>query len=820
MKRTLLALALTLVGASTLFAQTSATPQVRTGSGVVRGRVLDAAAAAPLASATVSLWSQADSSLVAGVLSRKDGSFAVEGLLPGAYTARVTFVGYAPYAAAVEVGPGSAPVDLGAVALAREVLAVEGVTATAERGQAVLAVDRNVYNVRAMPAAAGGSAVEALQSVPAVEVDIDGNVSLRGSKNVAVQINGRAVPMRGEQLGQYLQQMPGNLIDRIEVVPSPSAKHDPEGMAGIVNIVLRGSADLGTSGGFLLGGGTTDRLNASGNLGYQQGRLTLFGSYGFMADTRTTEGIGVRENLYVEPTTWLEQRGDGSQKPLSHTLNLNGEYRIGERDLVSTSLVATQRVFDVAQENLFTDVDASRAFLAATRRYTDTNFRDRTADLTLGYRRTLEPQRHELSAELRANHGALAVDDQFRTVRVGADGTALEPVALLQTNSVRVGAPQYTAQADYTRSIGPTRVETGYKGTLRRVENDFQDLTEITGEAGGARPGRTHAFDYEEQIHAAYGLLSGSRGALQLQAGLRAERSETGFTLSGPTGRTDSDYVSLFPSAAATVKVSETQEWKLSYAKRIQRPETPHLNPFTFYEDPLNVQRGNPRLRPEYTHALELTHQRQGAHGTLQLSPYYRHTTGAIRPIRTVEGNGVTTTSFLNYATSDSYGTDVTAMLRGGPWNGMVSVSAFRTATAADASVGSAPEVEAFGWSVRANGSWKINPALDAQAFLMYRAPMDIEIGRLSGLTMMHFALRQKLLGDKANLTLRVVDPLAQMRVQLRSSDERHVQDLTRSYGARGVYLTFGYSFGQQPKIRQNVPQEPAASPLGGIIPG
>jgi len=208
--------------------------------GTIRGVVRDAATNQPLTAASIGVWSAADSALVTGGNTRQDGTFRIEGLRPGAYYLRVTQLGYAPQRVArVSVSGPTATADVGEVKLTASAVALEGIQATAERSAVQTSVDRTVYSARDLPAATGGNATDVLRNVPAIEVDGDGKVSLRGQENVAIQINGRPAPLRGDQLTNFLKQLPANMVDRVEVVPNPSAKFDPEGMGGIINIVMK-----------------------------------------------------------------------------------------------------------------------------------------------------------------------------------------------------------------------------------------------------------------------------------------------------------------------------------------------------------------------------------------------------------------------------------------------------------------------------------------------------------------------------------------------------------------------------------------------------
>src|SRR5687768_3938568 len=221
------------------------------GPGEIRGAVVDTASKSPVASASVAVWSKADSTLVAGAIVRADGMFRIDGLMPGTYYLKVTMLGYDTHTTSkLTITPAAPRVLAGNIALTRAAIALQQIDVNADR-TLVIAPDRNAYRARDI-APAAVNATDVLESVPSVHVDADGKVSLRGNENVVVQINGRPTPIRGAQLASYLKQLPANTIERIEVIPNPSAKQDPEGMAGIVNIVMKQNVDLGRSGGLTL----------------------------------------------------------------------------------------------------------------------------------------------------------------------------------------------------------------------------------------------------------------------------------------------------------------------------------------------------------------------------------------------------------------------------------------------------------------------------------------------------------------------------------------------------------------------------------------
>jgi ferric enterobactin receptor len=780
--------------------------------GTVRGTVVNPQGQ-PVNGGQVAVWSAADSTLVTGAVARPDGTFRIDGLRPGRYYLRVSALGYSTATTAVvAITPQSREADVGAVRLAAGAVLLEGLTVTAEAAPAGFAPDRNTYSTRDMPSTSGGNATDVLQNVPAVEVDQDGKVSLRGNQNVAVQINGRPSPMTGDQLGNFLKQLPANMVDRVEVIPNPSARYEPEGMAGIINIVLKQNADLGLSGGLIGGAGTGGRFNGSGNLGWQAGDLTLFGSYGFRHDERESTGLNYLERYTTAgstPVSVLDQDILGLGDMTSHIFNGSADYKLGARNVLSSTVMLSLGDHENDTRNNYLELDGAGTPM---RRYLGQNvlgFNDFTMDGAVSFKRTITPQRHELSAELRFNRGDNDIENRFREQVLTLDSsTPADQTPALENLLTHSLNTTLSLQADYTHPFGErTKLETGYKGTRRALDNQLDvSAFDYDADAWLGNPLRSNAFEYDETVHAGYAVLNQGVGKVDLQAGLRVENTSREFFLEN-TGETfPKSYWSFFPSGLASFSLDDQQQLRLSYSRRIQRPDTRVLNPFGFNEDQRNRFVGNPALEPEYTHALELAYQRSLPFGSFQLTPFFRRTENAIRRIREFRAD-TTITTFANLETSDSYGADANASVRLGRVSGFASVSAFRQVTAAG-NVGDNFSSDGFGWSARVSGNVQLNPRLDLQGFVMYRAPMDVEQGRVGSFVMSTLALRQKVMGEKGSLSLRVVDPLNRMGMTMQTNDPLYYQLNERRFGARAAYLTFSYNFGQQPRLRNRPPAE------------
>ncbi|HEU0016423.1 MAG TPA: TonB-dependent receptor [Longimicrobium sp.] len=827
MQRLLLAaLAATVVAAGSLAAQPG--PQRPAGAGQqppsagpgeIRGTVVDSDNEAPVAAASVAVWSTADSALVAGAIAGANGSFRIQGLQPGTYYLKVTRAGYGAHTGSPLTIAAAAPrINAGSIRMSRRAITLEAIDVTAERSTATIAPDRSAYRARDV-APAATSASEVLESVPSVQVDSDGKVSLRGNENVVVQINGRPSPIRGEQLAGYLRQLPANTLERVEVMPNPSARHDPEGMAGIINIVLKTNVDLGLSGGLTLGASTADRYTAAGTLGYQKGASTLFLNYGFSSDDRGQTGVNDRTRLGEgkAPLSYTEQDIHGSAANGGHNLNATLDYRLSDRDVLSNALLLNLRGAADESQTALSEFSSTRLLLDAYDRVRDQENDTWMADYTLAFKRTFEPQRHELSAEVRANR----MSDEENTVFWRQRGDDTFDAETDHTDATSI---QLNAQLDYTRSLAErTKLETGYKGTHRALDRDFTVERDEDGTGQWVRDGGlSNALEFDETVNAVYGVLSHGTGRLELQGGLRAEYASRDFSLADSDESYPYSYASLFPSALASYNLTDRTQVKASYSRRIRRPGSQELNPFPSFFDAQNVFLGNPELNPEYTDAIELGLQHSARLGSVQFSPFYRRTTDVIRFVintaDTVAGREVTSVSFKNLDTGSSWGADLNGNLRlGQVFNGMAAFNVFKMVTeggSGEADLSS----DAVTWSARFNGTYNLSPRTSFSAMYFYRAPMNVEGGRFDAFGFANLSMRQKMYGDKATVTLRLSDPFNTQRFRVHAGDDNVIQLTERTFTSRALHLTVQYNFGRPPRApqRRPEPQDQGGSPFPG----
>jgi ferric enterobactin receptor len=794
---------------ATASAQTPAPPRTApvAGPGEIMGKVVDAEGGAPIGAASVSVRS--GTALVAGAIVNPDGTFRIQGLQPGTYTLRYTMIGYAiENSQPITISAASPRAAVGVIQLKRQAVEISAVEATAQRA-VVIAPDRNAYRVKDV-APAATSASDVLDNVPSVQVDADGKVSLRGNENVVVQINGRPTPIRGSQLAAYLKGLPANTIETVEVIPNPSAKQDPEGMAGIINIVMKQGVDLGTSGGLTAMASTTEQYNASGNIGHQTGPFALFGTYGFVRQKRLVEGANdLTRFAGALPRNFTEQDLDEVNTFWAHNVSFNADYTINKNDVLLATIQANRRGADNGSEMTYDELNADRSVTDQYLRFRNADENANMFDASLSLRRTTpatkEDQKREFILETRFNR---AHDwDKSELSRQSTAGAESD----IETNDVDMLAKQLTAQLDYTRGLGKTaKLETGLKSNARMLDNDLVVMKDVLGNGNWMRSDLSNELEFDEYVNAAYVVLSGTGKKVDWQAGLRAEYATRDFTLVDSNETFSHDYTSLFPSGLLNFKLNDKSQAKLSYSRRIRRPGRDELNPFPRFFDLNNVFIGNPNLDPEYTDAVEFSYQRSGALGTLQITPFYRRTTNIIRveinTADTVSNREVTTVSFQNLDHSDSWGADVNGQFRlSKEFSGFASFNLFKMVT--DGGSQSALSSNAVNWSARFNANYIVTPATTVLASYFYVAPLKIERGEFAGRSMLNLSIRQKL-SQSSTLTARLADPFETMKFRIDVADDNIRQLTTRQFNNRALYLTYQYNFGQAPKMKQRRQEE------------
>ncbi|MGI8766259.1 MAG: outer membrane beta-barrel family protein, partial [Gemmatimonadaceae bacterium] len=693
---------------------------------------------------------------------------------------------------------------------------LERVDVVAEREETVIAPDRNSYSTKNMTAAAGGTAVDVLRNIPQVEVDGSHQVSLRGSENVVVQINGRAVPLHGEQLGMFLAQLPAGRVKTVEVATTPSAKSDPEGTAGIINIVLDQEAELRLSGGIVAGTSSTGQVDLGGNVAEQHGPFTLFLSGDMYGDHRATSGTISRENLVVPVPAHVETRMSGTNRPLSGGGTIRSEYRFNSRDALSFDGFFFGGGNAITNALYYTDLDPTRSVIGLFNQFNESALHNASQDYSVAIRHHGAPTTTQFSAEIEYSNIYTHNDVNLSGDVVQADATT--PTSIPREFDNTIGhTPMWNVKADYTKPFSVhTKLEAGFELRRRSTANDFTaSYRDIASGLLAPSVERSTAFDYAEDIGGGYVVLSRQVGKIQAQAGLRLEDASTRLHLPTSALVFDNHYASAYPSAILSYNFTATRQAKISYSRRVSRPDPQQLSPVEYRQDTRNVSRGNPNLRPEYTDAMELSLMDAHSWGSIQVNPYLRHAAHAVRNIQLVDSTGVSVSTFDNVASTLTVGSDFNVMVRHGPLSGSGGGSLYHYSSDASNLPGNL-SVNSMVWTLRGNARWQFSSLVDAQVFVTHRAPYAREGGSQIAQTFTSAGVRYKAWGDDGSIALRVGDPFKLQRFGYRTANGTVIETSDRYYGARAVYITVSRTFGHPVKLRPKEPevdQRPPTTP-------
>lgn len=757
--------------------------------GVIEGIVHTAASDAPLAGANVAVHHASDSTLVDGTTTDSTGHFVVTDLPTGTYTVTASFVGYAPQSREVTLTADAPTQTLDPFRLAESPAQMDEATVSAERPSVTTEGSKRIYSFEKSQVALGGkSTVDLLQDLPSLRIDeMDGTIQLRGNQSVSIHINGEPVSMEGKALVQYLNGLSADDVKRIEVNTNPSARHDAEGTAGIINVVLDRKEDDGLSGGGSVSAGTGPRIEGSGNLGYQEDPWTLYGSYSYTHHGHEVVRDLLRHSTDETSTLLLEQFSEQQYTHGGHTFNAEVDYALTPATTLSATSTGSIRDGDRTQSMTTHRESRDRPY---TREVTED---DQSAHLDerLSVNHAFPDEDHELSTTLRYQW-------RDRSDRVWqAEGVASPKER--ETEEQTEHDASFTL--DYTQPLLDGILETGYKGSLRDLNQHYDvSLFDAGTDRFPSVPDQANALTFREQVHATYGTLQRTLGSIDAEIGVRAEHTRTAVDSHEESSEINR-YTDLFPSASLTYEMGRGRRVSFSYSKRINRPNAFQLSAFNASGDPYVRFEGNPHLGPETIHKTELTAMQRVGPATITVSPYARHKTNAIE-WATVQNDSVTVRTYDNYDARTSYGAELTSSLKVGDANATLSGNLYHRRTHGGTLEKESRDALAF--MGRANVTWTLLEGFRIQMSQMYRSPVTAGIGRLDAFVRTSASLERTFWNETGTLGLEVEDPFNTSEVGLRKQTDTVSETLIRDWNGRTVSLSFSYRFGKNDEKRRN----------------
>lgn len=750
----------------------------------VSGKIVEATSQLPVEYATIRLFNKQDS-LVTGTITNLKGDFELTSSLKDFYL-KIDFIGYSPLLVTnYEITNNQ--VDLKAIKLDASDIHLNEMVVRAEKTQTVFKPDKRVFNVGQDLVSMGGSAYDVLNNVPAVDVNIEGKVSLRGNANVFMLINGKpSVITSGNSLGTITAEM----IDRVEVITNPSAKYDAEGTSGIINIIIKKEDKKGTNGAFSLNTGTphnhsigislnrrTEKFNLFSQLGAGYRRF-LFSNYGYTIDKSKSA-----------PTT-LFTNGKGEKNEQFYNLILGADYNINPQNILSLSAHLGYEIEDESADLNYKTMDSNNSVFSEFTRKDATDGVNPKMEYQLNYEKTFEgKEKQSLTASATGSYFGKDKTSDFTNQDIN---TILN---MQQTQHV-YSEMQYVFTTDYTHPFTETSLlETGAKYEVNDLKNDYSFLNWNESEWID-NPALTNKFDYRQNIGAAYATYSQEMDQLDLKFGLRLENTQVNTLLHNTNKEKKQNYTDLFPSIHSTYKFSDGFSLQAGYSKRISRPDLDDVNPFASYRDEYNLRKGNPDLQSEYTHAFELTMVKIFPLGSLSGSLFHRRTSDVMSQILTVENN-VTTTSYENIGKSYSTGIEINSKLNPAKWFTIMLDTYYSNYQRRGQYQEINFDFNSNYWWGRLTTKLKLPAGIDAEIRMRHRSQYkDVQSLRKAQSTM-DLGIRKKIMKGRGIFHLSVND-LFNSRNTISVSDEEGFYSYSEyKRGGRRVILGFSFGFGK-----------------------
>jgi ferric enterobactin receptor len=767
----------------------------------IKGQVLDENdIAVPFANAA--LYNNLDSSLVTGAVSNQEGLFSIK-TSPGNFYLRVTFLSYKEKTIP-QVNVITSDVNIGKIILKPSQQILDEVTVQSERSTMELYLDKRVFNVGKDLSNISGSASDILDNVPSVTVDVDGNVSLRGSENVRILINGKPSGLTGISTADALKQLQADLIESVEVITNPSSRYDAEGEVGIINIILKKERRKGINGAFTVSVGHPENYGGSFNMNFRKDKFNFFSSYGIRY--RSSPGKGHSYQQFFSPDTTFSYFQDNSRTRagISHNIIAGLDYYFNQKSVLTGSFLYRRSDGLNNSQYEFRDLDENNELVRTVlRREREENPED-NSELSLSYRKDFDQKNHYLTADFKWIENVETENSTF-TETDDSDNSTVDQRSRNTENERNV-----LFQTDYIRPFKKSgKMEAGLKATHRVINNDFL-VEQLTDESTWDVVGEfNNNLIYTENIYAGYVMLGNEVDRFSYQAGLRGELTDISVELTRDNQTANQNYLDLFPSAHLAYKLNENKTVQLSYSYRLSRPRFRHLIPFSNYSNNRTLFTGNPDLKPEYTHSIEGAYLLDWESGSILSSAYYRHRTGVIERITVVDSVGFNRIFPVNLSSENAFGLEFNFNWTPVQWWRFNANANFYRAITQGQFEEQQLKSDTYTWTSRIISRLSFLKKYDFQTSWNYRAPRQTPQGRRLSSYSIDLALARDVLKGDGSITLSVRDLFNTRKWRTIIEDPEFYSESTFQWRARQIILTFNYRLNKKKDARrQNGNQE------------
>ena len=792
--------------------------------GTLKGKVLDKQNSEPLGFVNVKVVQAADGKFVGGGMTDIDGNFNLTGLANGNYTLTLSFVGYREEKRDFSVTADKPNVHYNIIYMAEDSKMLSGVTVVGQKSAMKLEVDRKSFDVSQLISNAGQSASDVLDNVPSVEVDNDGNVSLRGNTSVEVWINGKASGLTSDNRAQILQQLPAESIERIEVIDNPSAKFSAEGSAGIINIVLKKDRKAGYYGSVQAGANTMGGANASFNINYNSRLLDAYANIGY----RHRSNTGYTESTQTANTYNQDYRADNSRWGNNLFSRAGITFHASKKDDIGISGMIMDgggRSNSFTPYN-YTAVDPSLADYRLSRLSRSKN---KTNIYNGGHNhRHSFSDRHFLDFTADFSKWKMDGDNWYQDSTVYADRP--DHAYDYQYRPQHINNRRWELKLDYENQITKDlKLEAGYQGNFSHEntpQESYIDNTSWDGTAASEDKLYYNRFIYDMNLHALYATLNYRLGKLGVMAGLRGEywhvntesytwEQEHDASLRDKPFK--KDYFQLFPSLFISYQITESQQLQLNYTRRLRRPWGGELNSFRDTRDATTVSFGNPELTPEYSNSFSLNYLKTWRDHSLLVSAYYRPTTDVIQRISYKSStDGLFYQTSMNVAKSLSSGLELTVKDK------LFRILDLTTSANAyyyklngfsypiDGQTVTGKEDHNFSWNARMTASLILPYDISIQATGRYESRRVITQGYRKPSYSVDLGARKNFFNKLFTLSVNCRDLLNSRKWETFTSGDNFTRHQINRRGGRRVNFTLTWNFGNMKQKRKQQKSQPA----------
>ncbi|NRT15200.1 outer membrane receptor protein involved in Fe transport [Flavobacterium sp. 28A] len=786
-------------------AQNAVTTNLSEKQGSVSGKIIDLKTSESLPYVNVVI-KEANQLITAGVTSDK-GFFYIKNLDLKNYNVEIQFMGYKTILKTITLSSDNKNLDLGTISLQENAIELQGVNIVSEKSTIVQKIDRKIINVGKDLISTGATASEIMNNIPSVSVDPQTNaISLRGNSNVKVLIDGKPSTIDASQI---LQQIPSASIKQIELITNPSAKYNPEGMSGIINIVLNKNSKIGFNGSINNGitFGKTPKVNSAFDLNYRNGKFNFYGNYGLNHGKRLNRGVIVSEEEDKENT----QHFQFDNLNTSHLAKVGVDYYLNDNNTLS---FYTNQVFFNSKGLGSTSVDYVSNTTNVDLLQPYQNSQDNQGQTyNFDYKINFKKEGHNL--ELEANYGEDDSRENAIYTNLNKDSNTLINSFI---NDVRVLSKSTIVNLDYVNPLSETiKLELGLELREETTDNNlFRD--QVYGSN----------FTYDRNIYSGYATLGKQWKKWSFQAGARLEQYNVDALfqqVAEANGKFNDDILSIYPSTFLNYNPSENNSFNLSFSRRVDRPSIDQVNPIREWSTATLDSEGNPNLVPQFTNSFELNYTRKTKIGSITSGVFYRKIENEINRVlfTNLENPNKQVLSYANFDNNNAYGIEVSGNLDFKKWwSANVSLDAYQRKIKGTIEITPGnyefETIDATTFNARINNTFKPTKDLRVQLFAMYRGRERSIQFNVAKMWKMDIGTSYTVLKGNGTVSARFSDVFNTMRFAF-NNDKPYKTNGQFNWESQTVYLGFNYRFGSgKNKAAERKQRDKNESQGGGVL--